>query len=109
MLIPAFFLGLSFGMYWFKKSDFEMIGGFDETRHIAEDVDFMRRLKLHGVKTGRRHKIIKSEVITTSCRKFDQFGDWHFVRIFSNPCRVKRAIMGIDQEYLDQNWYETKR
>lgn len=109
MLVPAFFLGLSFGMYWFKKSDFNAIGGFDESRHIAEDVDFLKRLKLHGRKTGRHHKIISRESITTSCRKFDEFGDWHFVRIFGNPLRVRRAIVGKDREYLDKNWYEVKR
>jgi glycosyltransferase involved in cell wall biosynthesis len=109
MLVPAFFLELSFGMYWFKKSDFDAIGGFDEKRHIAEDVDFLRRLKSHGRRSGRRHTIITTESITTSCRKFDEFGDWHFIRIFGNPCRVKRAILGSEREYLDKNWYESKR
>jgi len=109
MLVPAFFLGLSFGMYWFKKSDFDAIGGFDEKLHIAEDVDFLRRLKSYGRKSGRRHTIISVESITTSCRKFDEFGDWHFVRLFGNLCRVKRAILGGEREYLDKNWYEGKR
>ncbi|RMC91330.1 glycosyltransferase [Aquitalea palustris] len=109
MLVPAFFLGLSFGLYWFKKSDFDAIGGFDERRHIAEDVDFLRRLKLHGRKTRRRHKIISLESVTTSCRRFDEFGDWHFVRIFGNPFRIYRAISGEEREYLDKNWYEVKR
>ncbi|WP_325893331.1 glycosyltransferase [Grimontia sp. NTOU-MAR1] len=109
MLVPAFFLGLSFGMYWFKKSDFDAIGGFDEKLHIAEDVDFLRRLKLHGRKSGRRHTIISTESITTSCRKFDEFGDWHFVRLFGNPLRVKRAMLGGEREYLDKNWYDVKR
>ena len=109
MLVPAFFLGLSFGLYWFKKTDFEAIGGFDPNRHIAEDVDFLMRLKKHGNKTRRRHEIIRNKMVTTSCRKFDQFGDWHFVRIFGNPFKVRRAINGVEQEYLDKNWYEVKR
>lgn len=109
MLVPAFFLGLSFGMHWFKKSDFDTIGGFDEKLHIAEDVDFLKRLKSHGRKSGRRHTIISSASVTTSCRKFDEFGDWHFVRIFANPLRVKRAMRGKDREYLDKNWYDVKR
>lgn len=109
MLVPAFFFGLSFGMYWFKKTDFDAIGGFDEKRHIAEDIDFLRRLKSHGRKNGRRHTIISSESITTSCRKFDEFGDWHFVRLFANPCRARRAMLGEEREYLDKNWYEVKR
>lgn len=109
MLVPAFFLGLSFGMYWFKKPDFDAIGGFDERLHIAEDVDFLKRLKSHGRKSGRRHTIISAESITTSCRKFDEFGDWHFVRVFGNPFRVKRAMFGGEREYLDKNWYNVKR
>ncbi|MEM7376552.1 MAG: glycosyltransferase [Pseudomonadota bacterium] len=109
MLVPAFFLGLCFGIYWFKKSDFDSIGGFDEKRHIAEDVDFQKRLKKLARSTGRKHRIISAVSIITSCRKFDEFGDWHFVRIFGNPCRVRRAIAGKDRNYLDRNWYEIKR
>lgn len=109
MLVPAYFLGLSFGMYWFRKSDFDAIGGFSEDRHIAEDVDFLKRLKQYGQKTGRRHVIISATYITTSCRKFDQFGDWHFVRIFSNPFKVRKAIKGIDRKFLDKNWYDVER
>lgn len=109
MLIPAFLLGLSYGLYWFRKEDFNAIGGFDEQRHIAEDVDFIYRLKRHGRKTGRKYKVIAQESITTSCRKFDEFGDWHFVKIFSNPCQVMRAIAGKDRAYLDKNWYDVKR
>lgn len=109
MLVPAFFFGLSFGMYWFKKSDFDATGGFDEKLHIAEDVDFLRRLKSYGRKNGRRHTIISNESITTSCRKFDEFGDWHFIRLFWNPWKVKRAILGQEREYLDKNWYKVKR
>ena len=109
MLAPASLLGLSFGLYWFRKTDFDAIGGFDEELHIAEDVDFLRRLKVHGRKTGRRHTIIRTASVTTSCRKFDQFGDWHFVRIFSNPVRVHRAIKGLDKDYLDKHWYEVRR
>ncbi len=109
MLIPAWVLGLSFGLYWFRKTDFNAVGGFSEDKHIAEDVDFLRKLKKHGRISGRRHEIITRESVITSCRKFDQFGDWHFVRIFSNPLRVRRAIDGTDREYLDKNWYDVRR
>lgn len=109
MLVPAFFLKLSFGLYWFRKTDFVAIGGFDESKHIAEDIDFLRRLKKHGRITRRRYEKITSEFVTTSCRKFDLYGDWHFVRIFGNPFRVYNAMKGVDQAYLDKNWYEVER
>ncbi len=109
MLVPAFFLKLSFGLYWFRKADFIAIGGFDENLFIAEDIEFLKRLKKHGSTTRRRYEKITSEFVTTSCRKFDQFGDWHFVRVFGNPFAVHRAMRGVDQEYLDRNWYDVRR
>ena len=108
-LLPAFLLRLSFGLYWFKKDYFNKINGFDEKKLIAEDVDFLRRLKGFGRTIGKRYKKITKAHVTTSCRKFDQFGDWHFVRTFSNPCAVIRAAKGNNDQFLDKNWYEVKR
>lgn len=45
MLIPARFLGLSFGLYWFRKTEFDAVGGFSEDKHIAEDVDYPDKAK----------------------------------------------------------------
>lgn len=71
---------VSAGMFWCYKSDFDSIGGFDEKLVSVEDVDFGTRLKKHGRKRGLRYGTIRRAHITTSCRKFDQFGDWYFVR-----------------------------
>lgn len=109
MLVPAYFLRLSFGLYWFRKSDAICIGGFDESKLIAEDVDFLRRLKKHGNKKGEKHVKIVDAQVTTSCRKFDMFGDWHFIHLFTNPLQVYRGIKGEDQKYLDKNWYDVKK
>lgn len=108
-LIPAAFMQVSFGLYWFKREYFDQINGFDERKHIAEDVDFYQRLKQYGKKIGKTHKKINTSIVVTSCRKFDQFGDWHFVRSFSNPCRVIQAMRGKNTKFLDDNWYEVKR
>ncbi|MEM0911276.1 MAG: glycosyltransferase [Pseudomonadota bacterium] len=109
LLIPAAMMGLSFGLYWFRKEDFLALGGFDTCKHIAEDVDFQCRLKKLGKREGKKLKIITNEYITTSCRKFDQFGDWHFLTNFSNPCKVLQAINGANRELLDKHWYEVDR
>jgi hypothetical protein len=41
----------------------------------------------------------------TSCRKFDQYGDWHLVR---DPGFIKRALVGTDREIADEYWYDQR-
>ena len=94
--------GVSAGMFWCFKRDFDAVGGFDETLASIEDLDFGRRLKDHGRLDGQRYGTITAAYIITSCRKFDQFGDWHFVR---NPKIVydifQRKTAAADEYYYD--------
>jgi len=95
------------GMFWCLKRDFDSIGGFDETLGCVEDIDFGRRLKTHGRKRGLRYGTIRKAQIKTSCRKFDKFGDWHFVL---NPGLVydifRRKQRAADAFYYDARMTE---
>lgn len=97
-------LRLSAGLFWCFKKDFDAIGGFDEKLITAEDADFAYRLRKHGKKTHRRLKTLFRAHIVTSCRKFDQFGDWYFL----NPLRLWRFATGHRQE-ADRHWYDVLR
>ena len=46
--------GVSAGMFWFQREDFEAVGGFDETLISVEDIDFALRLQAHGRRAGKR-------------------------------------------------------
>jgi glycosyltransferase involved in cell wall biosynthesis len=99
------FTGVSFGLFWCHKRDFDEIGGFD-TRYVSvEDVDFARRLKAHGRRTGRTWGTLFKTPLVTSCRKFDQFGDWY---IFRNPAFVKKVFRGDDRKTADKFWYDVR-
>jgi len=81
VILPfALWYRVSAGMFWCFKSDFDSIGGFDERLVSVEDLDFGTRLKQLGRQRGLKYGTIRRAHITTSCRKFDQFGDWYFVR-----------------------------
>ncbi len=97
---------VSAGMFWLFKRDFEGIGGFDERRISTEDIHFARRLKLCGKNKGLKYGTIRKAHIITSCRKFDQFGDWY---LFKNPKIVKDIFSGDNQKAADDFYYKTGR
>ncbi len=99
------FAGVSFGLFWFLKRDFDEIGGFDTRFVSVEDVDFARRLKAHGRQSGRAWGTLWWTPLVTSCRKFDQFGDWY---LFRNPSFVRKVFRGDDRKAADQFWYDVR-
>lgn len=99
----AIFYQISGGAFFFRRVDFDAIGGFDEKVLSAEDIDFARRLKRHARSTGRIFRNLFSAYIVTSCRKFDTFGDWYLVR---HPIEAWRLLGGKDRELADKVWYD---
>jgi hypothetical protein len=107
MVIPYLIKSrISAGMFWMFKEDFTAIGGFDENRFSAEDVDFARRLKSYGASKNLKYGTIKNAYITTSCRKFDQFGDWY---LFKHPGLVRAVFKGDNQTAADGFYYDADR
>jgi glycosyltransferase involved in cell wall biosynthesis len=97
---------VSGGLFWCYRRDFEAVGGFNETLVSAEDLDFAKRLKAYGKKRGLRFKTITRAHITTSCRKFDTFGDWY---LFKNPGLVWKIMKGDNQKAADLFYYHPDR
>jgi len=98
--------GLSAGLFWCYCCDFNAIGGFDETVVIGEDVDFARRLKAYGKRNGKRFGTLWRTHITTSCRKFDAFGDWFLLK---RPWLLRRALGGKDSQLANRLFYDFER
>ncbi|MGF1451603.1 MAG: glycosyltransferase [Opitutales bacterium] len=98
--------GVSAGMFWCRKRDFDAVGGFDEGLVSVEDVDFGRRLKRYGRTNGMRYHTIWNADIVTSARKFDRFGDWFLVR---DPMICVRAFRGTHRGIADRLWYAFDR
>ncbi len=98
--------GLSGGLYWCKLADFRAVGGFDEQRPFGEDVDFAKRLRAHGRRSGRLFTTLRRASIVTSCRKFDRFGDWHWFTFLFRGREIRRGLRGESTEYQDRYFYE---
>lgn len=96
------------GVVFCRRVDFQAIGGYDVSRQYAEDVDFLWRLRAMGKR--RRQKLMRPRGAKAICstRKFDTFGDWHFLtlmpRIGWQLLRDPRARHDFVQRY----WYEDR-
>ena len=96
---------LSGAMFWFRKADFLEVGGFDETLVSLEDMDFAKRLKELGAARGLKYGTLKRSYVTTSSRKFDEFGDWYLIK---NRRLTKRIFTGKDREAADEFYYDVR-
>lgn len=106
LLFPFYIAGLSAGMFWCFRHDFEAIGGFDEKRLSGEDLDFARRLKAYGKKRGKKFGTIRRATITTSVRKFDKYGDWLVWKLlFTHPIGFINAFRGRNADFAERFWY----
>lgn len=97
---------VSAGMFWFLRETFEEVGGFDDSLVSVEDLDFALRLKAYGKARGKRYGTIWHHGITTSCRKFDKFGDWY---LFRNPRLVKEIFKGTNRNVTNRFYYDVER
>lgn len=96
---------LSGAMFWFYKRDFEAIGGFDRTLVSLEDMDFAKRLKAYGKRSGKQYGTLRRSYVLTSARKFDEFGDWYLIK---NRSLTKRIFTGKDRQAADQFYYDVR-
>jgi len=107
LAVALFFTRLSGGVYWCRREDFNAIGGFNEALPFAEDLDFAKRLRTFGRKSRRRFTELRRTHIVTSCRKFDRFGDWFFLKIVLLQGRaVLRGLKSGSTEFQDRFFYD---
>ena len=97
---------ISAGLFWLNKKDFDAIGGFNESMTSVQDLDFARRLKIHGRKNGKQLATIKRAHIKTSSRKFDKLGDWHMLK---DARLTLKLLKGRDREAADRYYYHPGR
>ncbi len=108
MIVPIVFVtGMDTGVTFCRKEDFEAIGGYDESRLVAEDVAFLWALRRFGQTRGQRLARATRAKIVASTRKFDEFGDWHF---FSVAIEALRHLMRRDlTRFTASYWYKPNR
>jgi len=96
------------GVVFCRRDDFETIGGYDETMKFAEDVRFHFDMRSLGRERGARLVRASNAKAVFSTRKFDRFGEWHYLPLMLKaPWYLlnRRAGDRLAQRY----WYQPGR
>jgi len=97
------------GVVFFRRRDFEATGGYDEKLRVAEDVRFLLALRRVGRSQGKRLIRLRHVKAVASTRKFDEYGDWHYLTT------MPRVAVGLllkrpsSQRLVERYWYEPRR
>jgi glycosyltransferase involved in cell wall biosynthesis len=106
--VSFWLLGLSAGVIFATREAFDAVGGFDPTLYAGEDAKLVWELKRLARRRGLRFCNLRSAHIVTSTRKFDQYGDWLFLKLFLRwwyrPFRVLK-----DRRAVGFMWYDVRK
>lgn len=110
----AFMLGfvwitkMDTGVTFCRRDAFESGGGYRETMLFAEDVRLLWDLRRWGKEHGMPLIRATEAKAIFSMRKFDEFGDWHYVtRMVTLPFRwlvLRRSA----ERFVRRYWYDTR-
>lgn len=97
--------GLDAGVVFCRRKDFDAVGGYDERRRFAEDVQFLWDLKRLGKERGQKLARLRGVKAITSNRKFDRYGHWHyFTRMPRLAVQMVRRPEALD-DFAREYWY----
>ena len=109
MLIPIVWItGMDTGVVFCRREDYDAVGGYNENRLYAEDVEFMLRLKRLGRTRSQKLARVTSVKAITSTRKWDHFGDWHYLKMFG-PALGLIFSKDAKNKFARAYWYDNQR
>jgi glycosyltransferase involved in cell wall biosynthesis len=106
MVVPLVWAtNMDTGLVFCRREDFAAIGGYDETLRVAEDVRFLWALRRLGRRRGQRLVRLRRYKAIASVRKFDQHGDWHYVRMLPRTALLFVFRRRKAEEFIERYWY----
>lgn len=108
-ILPMVWLtGMDTGVVYMRRADFIAAGGYSETRHFAEDIDFLWKLIRLGRSRGQRMRRLRRFKAIASVRKFDRYGDWHYFWMMPRLAAGTLFPKHSDHPTARKYWYEDR-
>jgi glycosyltransferase involved in cell wall biosynthesis len=110
LILPLVWLtNIDTGLVFCRREDFEAVGGYNENMRFAEDVAFPWALKRLGRRRGQKLVRLRAHKAIGSLRKFDEYGDWHFVMMLPRSLWLLLRGHGALNDWVDRYWYRPNR
>lgn len=109
------FANLDIGVVFCRHADWEKVGGYNEELLCAEDVEFLIALKKLGKSRGQRFVRARGARTTTSARKFDARGEWHYftmappTAIYSMLFNRRALQRQVGAARISEYWYDVRK
>jgi len=97
------------GVVFCRRSDFEAVGGYNEAMNFGEDVYFLLEIRKLGRERGLKLARPRGAKTLGSTRKWDQFGDWHFLAMTAEVLRGGGSKVDQNSEFVSRYWYGDQR
>ena len=97
------------GVVFCRLRDFQATGGYDESLRAAEDIRFLLELRRVGRRQGKRLTRLTQVKAIASTRKFDQYGDWHYLTTLPRMGIGLLLKRPASLREIERYWYEPRR
>ena len=111
LLFPILWLfDMDAGVVFCRRTDFEEIGGYNEERFFAEDVELLFDLRRLGRQRSPRRRLarLSGARTLTSVRKYDKHGEWHFLTQVSKHAFLMLFRPAASEAFARRYWYEDR-
>lgn len=111
LLLPVIWTtNVDAGVVFCRRADFETIGGYNDDRLFAEDVEFLLSLRRLGKQRSPRQRLVrlKGARTLTSTRKYDKHGDWHFLTECIRHVVLMQLRPKATEAFARQYWYNDR-
>jgi glycosyltransferase involved in cell wall biosynthesis len=109
LILPLVWLTrMDTGVVFCRRDDFLRTGGYDESRHFAEDVAFMWKLTRLGWPRRQRLTRLRPVKAVASTRKFDRYGDWHYFTMMPLLLPGTLRARSSDRTAARRYWYDDR-
>jgi len=109
LMIVSYFTKIDAGVVFCRRADFEAIGGYNEEKLYGEDISFLLAMRSLGRTRQQRLTRLRGVRALGSTRKFDQFGDWHFLMMARQGLKSCITWNWNDEKFASRYWYDSGR
>lgn len=110
IIVPVVWLmKVDTGVVFCRRQDFETIRGYNEEMEIAEDVRFLLDLRKLGRSKDQKLARLNGAKALGSTRKWDQHGEWHFIRMMIDMLRGLGFNSQRNKAFVERYWYGEQR